>query len=55
MPSGPAQAAQKETTMNSFFNDGPCAQIHRVLPLFGTVAGFAALLAVMAVTAARLI
>jgi hypothetical protein len=41
--------------MNAFFNDGPCAQIHRVLPPFGTVAGFAALLAVMAFTAHHLV
>ena len=32
-----------------------CANIHRLLPLFGTAAGFTALLAVMATTAARLI
>jgi len=41
--------------MNLFHDAGPCANIHRVLPLLGTVAGFAALLAVMASTAAHLI
>jgi hypothetical protein len=41
--------------MNSNLNAGPCANIHRVLPLLGTVAGFAALLAVMAGAAAHLI
>lgn len=41
--------------MNSIHNAGPCANIHRVLPLLGTVVGFAALLVIMAGAAAHLI
>ncbi len=41
--------------MNSIPHAGPCANIHRVLPLLGTAAGFIALLIVMASTAAHLI
>jgi hypothetical protein len=40
--------------MNSMINTGACANIYRVLPLFGTAAGFIALLAVMASTAVHL-
>ncbi len=41
--------------MNAHLNAGPCANIHRVLPLLGTAVGFAALLVVMAGAAAHLI